>query len=309
MAQTYSEADVLGWKISRVVAEAHRLNIGDNDIAKLKEEEVNGPTLISLIIHGRLETVVSPDASKALVSLIHFPADRQTLQDELAEVQKQLAASKLQEEELQKQLMAFSYIDVWGACSHSSKSSTSRTRDENMQFRNSLVKYYELSHEKCMVTGESGKLKAAHIWPWAQSKHPSLGKLRIEEPDIDSPRNGLLLLTTIELAFDRKDICFLYDPFNVKFLVNILNPSLKTQQYVDGKCFGDLAGTFLNLPDGKFPFRRLLNTHARASYRNALLAGWISRDTLQAFEDYAHLSDVATDGPIDEEDSLASVSG
>lgn len=107
-----------------------------------------------------------------------------------------------------------------------------------------------------MVTGISGKLKAAHIWPWAQSKHPSLAKLKILETDIDSPQNGLLLLATIEAAFDRKDICFLYNPFKVsesfngKFMLRVLNPALVTQKCVPGGgTFGDLDGkAFLNLP-------------------------------------------------------------
>jgi hypothetical protein len=39
-----------------------------------------------------------------------------------------------------------------------------------------------------MVTGMSGKLKVAHIWPWAQSKHPSLVKLKI--PDTAAVQPG-----------------------------------------------------------------------------------------------------------------------
>jgi len=289
----FSEEEVLEWKIKRVVQEARRLGIDDAEIDRLEDAEVNGRTLISLINDGKLETVVSEDAAKAVLSIIQFPAGRRTLKEvegELAEVQRQLAA--------------FSFIDVWGACSHASKSSNSRTRDENLNFRASLVVYYALEQEKCMLTGMSGRLKAAHIWPWAQSKHPSLLKLRISQTDIDSPRNGLLLLASIEMAFDKKDLCFLYNPFNRRFVARVLNPTLMTQQYVaGGDTFGDLDNeASLTLPEGRLPFRRLLNTHARAAYRNAYLAGWITMDMLKEFEDYANLSDKSTETPIDFED-------
>eukprot|EP00604_Paraphysomonas_vestita_P003331 CAMPEP_0174818550 /NCGR_PEP_ID=MMETSP1107-20130205/1279_1 /TAXON_ID=36770 /ORGANISM="Paraphysomonas vestita, Strain GFlagA" /LENGTH=53 /DNA_ID=CAMNT_0016030559 /DNA_START=612 /DNA_END=770 /DNA_ORIENTATION=+ len=44
--------------------------------------------------------------------------------------------------------------------------------------------------------------------------------------DIDHVRNGLLLLDPIEQAFDRKDICFLYDPLTNELIAKVLNPSL-----------------------------------------------------------------------------------
>jgi hypothetical protein len=65
-----------------------------------------------------------------------------------------------------------------------------------------------------------------------------------------------LLLTAIEAAFDRKDICFLYNPFKVsesfngKFMLRVLNPALVVQQFApSGGTFGDLDGkAFLNIP-------------------------------------------------------------
>lgn len=84
-----------------------------------------------------------------------------------------------------------------------------------------------------MVTGNTtDRLTAAHIWPSAQGKHPSFLELGFKETEVDSPRNGLLLLTEIENAFDRKDICFLYNPFSPnkffpgKFILRVLNPAL-----------------------------------------------------------------------------------
>jgi hypothetical protein len=59
----------------------------------------------------------------------------------LKEVEDQLA-------ETQRQLAAFSFIDVWGACSHSSKSSNSRTRGMHI---NTLLPSLLLYIQQCFV--------------------------------------------------------------------------------------------------------------------------------------------------------------
>jgi hypothetical protein len=61
------------------------------------------------------------------------------------------------------------------------------------------------------MTSEGRTLKVAHIWPQSQSRHPELVGYRLTEEDVDSARNGLLLLATIEDAFDCKQLCFFYN--------------------------------------------------------------------------------------------------
>ena len=106
------------------------------------------------------------------------------------------------------------------------------------------MKYYELDGPYCMITGMSTELKTAHIWPASQRTHPSLVKLGLTEMDVDSARNGLLLLAGIEEAFDRKDICFLYnflnesESFPGKLMIRVLNPTLKDEE-IEG-AFDDL---------------------------------------------------------------------
>jgi hypothetical protein len=68
-----TRVDVLGWKIGRVVEEAKRLRIAEDQITKLQDEEISGRTLILLIKYGTLETILSEHAAKAQTSIILFP--------------------------------------------------------------------------------------------------------------------------------------------------------------------------------------------------------------------------------------------
>ncbi len=65
------------------------------------------------------------------------------------------------------------------------------------------------------VKDDAAVLTAAHIWPTRQAQSPFLKAFRLTEEDVDSPRNGLLLLSAIEQAFDRKQLCFIHNPFKV----------------------------------------------------------------------------------------------
>lgn len=75
-----------------------------------------------------------------------------------------------------------------------------------------MVENYKLGYAKCMVTGVYGKgrLTAVHIWPKGQTEISPL-----PENFEDNYRNGLILMRPIEHAFDRKQLCFLYNFFDV----------------------------------------------------------------------------------------------
>ena len=123
-------------------------------------------------------------------------------------------------------------------------------------------------------------------------------------PDIDHNRNGLLLLVPIEKAFDRKDICFLRTTNPEQLIVKVLNPSLMAMKMKDKenkttyrKTYGSINNRHLQLPDNKFPYRRLLCMHAKFAYSRALRKGWIQDDD-STFETYFNISDHGLDEPL-----------
>jgi hypothetical protein len=65
--------DVRGWRISRVVAEARRLRLDEQDITKLQDKEVSGRCLLAMINDGSLKKVLSSSAVEALVAIVQFP--------------------------------------------------------------------------------------------------------------------------------------------------------------------------------------------------------------------------------------------
>jgi len=165
----------------------------------------------------------------------------------------------------------------WDQRSHSSGSSSSRGSNGKL------------------LTGIPGAgLKAAHIWPARQAESFVLEQLCLTTNNVSSPRNGLLLLASIEDVFDKKQICFIYDPFLQQLKLQILDPSLGTTKYHPGKKFADLQGQPISLPANKFPFRRLLSAHAWTSFSHARQMNWVSQETFDMYKDYAHLSDIAT---------------
>jgi len=114
--------------------------------------------------------------------------------------------------------------------------------------------------------------------------------------DINSPRNGLLLFPLIEEVFDHKGACFLYNPFSKQLNYKILNPALMTKDPAN-KVTGNLYlcecdGKPLILPDDRFPFRRLLNFHARCAFEHAIEREWINASDYDT--DIFDLSDVAS---------------
>jgi hypothetical protein len=113
-----------------------------------------------------------------------------------------------------------------------------RSEEEQDFFKNSLITYYKCQGAqdtlKCMLTGQyfSRELvRADHIWKrsagyiivWIHSDYQRSTDLikhfGLTAGDLNSPRNGLLLHQKIEAAFDVKSLTFIYDPFQVCFLL------------------------------------------------------------------------------------------
>lgn len=201
-------------------------------------------------------------------------------------------------------------LDCW-------ESSSSRTKDEQVDFKNSLINYYtcggiNTKQIKCMVLNkffDRTSVRAVHIWKLA-TKGVGLPEFALKESDINNERNGLLLYESIEKAFDRKQLCFIYNPFVGYLHLKILCINLKNMFLIDdpqirislneSRKFNDIDGNTLILPKDIYPYRRLLNWHARCAYKTAKLNQWI--DDNENFEDFFYLSDlVSLPGDDDDE--------
>jgi hypothetical protein len=186
--------------------------------------------------------------------------------------------------------------------------SNARTVLENNLFKEALVQFYNCTrttdtHLKCMLTNTfypSFEVRASHIIK--RSTQGDTMHLYQLSRDIDDPRNGLLLLEPIEQAFDRKDICFLYNSLNKELTAKVLNPSLMTEHLKRSNpaktypmSYRDLDGLSLQLPPGVFPYRRVLSMHAKFAYSRALNQGWIT-DT-ETLNSYFNISDAGLTEP------------
>jgi hypothetical protein len=117
-------------------------------------------------------------------------------------------------------------------------------------------------------------------------------KFGLTVQDSISPRNGLLMLKIIEERFDIKDVCFLYDPFKKKLTLKVLNPDIMDTVVVpSAKTFRMLDGALLRHPRDKFPYRRILNFHAKCAYRRARERQWNTVGNNEVVNDYFNLSE------------------
>jgi len=204
--------------------------------------------------------------------------------------------------------------DIWGGSVSSQGSVASAAsgagRKNNGPFKESLITYYDrqagyhpkevdkdgepLALLRCMVLDKpliTPKVCASHLW--SHSRADDLPLLGLASTETENPRNGLLLAKSIEVAFDKKEACFLYNPFDQKFYFCVLNPSLlpiriynpdpKIQDDYDyPDTFASLNNKPLQLPKGVFPYKRILGFHARCTFKSAR-SKWITEERYQEF--------------------------
>jgi len=182
-------------------------------------------------------------------------------------------------------------LDPWEKASNlSSKESAKKN------FRRKVIKYYKRefnSSTLCMLTNElceDYNSKAAHIWPASKSTSSSLDRLGMHHADIASPRNGLLILRTIEQAFDLKRCCFIYDPFKKKLLFHIVDPSLNNENIFSNIPFKDYEGEPLHHPKNRIPFLRMLSIHAKACFETQMRLGNINKKEFEEFKVFDEIS-------------------
>ena len=165
---------------------------------------------------------------------------------------------------------------------------------ESSEFKRSVITYYdratvvdvdgEIRTANCMVANTAhnyGDLCPAHLVKHSQPALMTTYGLLVR--DIDNPRNGLLLLKMIEEEFDRKNVCFVRNPVTGGIIFKVLCPAIMTKRIfpsslTEVRTFSDIDNNVLQLPDGVFPYRRILYMHSKYSYARALHRGWLTAD-------------------------------
>lgn len=145
----------------------------------------------------------------------------------------------------------------------------------NAKFRAKVIAFYERASKsnknvKCQILDEftpvgeaQEKIIAAHIWK-ASTRGQALDEFGLHPSDVNDARNGLFLTKGIEDAFDKQQVCFLYNLLECRLILWVADPSIMTQTILGSdKIFSDVHQQPLLCPDGKMPYRRLLSWHAR----------------------------------------------
>lgn len=136
---------------------------------------------------------------------------------------------------------------------------------------------------------ENSHIICSHIWP----KHTygkGLDMFNLKHNDINEPRNFLRLHRDIEHAFDKKWLCFDYEPISAdefKLKLRVVNPDLldetkdvsiiKNNSRTKITTFGEInkeTSDYIFTKEKK-PFTRLLAAHANRTIHNARQFGWI----------------------------------
>jgi hypothetical protein len=116
--------------------------------------------------------------------------------------------------------------------------SNNRTQVESADFKRAVIDFYQrrevtdsatdtIISARCMISG--GVHNYADLCPAHLVKHckPELMTLYgLSQRNVDHPRNGILILKELELAFDRKTVCFLRNPITGELILRVLDPSL-----------------------------------------------------------------------------------
>lgn len=145
----------------------------------------------------------------------------------------------------------------------------------NPEFRQKVITFYRRAsiskkNVKCQVLDvytpieeAQGKIIAAHIWK-ASTRGKGLEDFGLEENDVNSPRNGLFLTKGIEDAFDKQQVCFLYNTLESKLVLWVADSNIMAK-LIEGstRMFSEVHQRPLLCPAACLPYRRLLSWHAR----------------------------------------------
>ena len=187
--------------------------------------------------------------------------------------------------------------------------SNCRTQQESTEFKRAVISFYNMAvtiegdrivQAKCMVSqavAPYNDLRPAHL---VKHSTPHLMYLYgLSADDINHPRNGMLMLDSIEKGFDHLDVCFLYNVMSQVLVVKVLNPALSSIRILpnspaETRTFSNIDGATV-LINEKMPYRRILSVHAKFAYSRALSKGWI--DNNETLATYFDASDRGVDEP------------
>jgi len=163
-------------------------------------------------------------------------------------------------------------LDPWEGIADSQ-----RTRESSQTLRQTVLAYYSIDSNFCMVCGDASGVVNAHIWP-VHSRGKGLKYVGLDASDVNDARNVLRLCKPIEVAFDKKEVMIIAE--GDQFILVVLNPDLMGKSVVGTPfIFSDCHKNPLQFCDRKcippvYPFRRLLAVHAHQAIRNAEKHNW-----------------------------------
>jgi len=186
-----------------------------------------------------------------------------------------------------------------------------RTQVESTEFKKNVIEFYGMARNvkgnrvnlaQCMATGvvaAYGDLRPVHLVKHSTPELMSMYGLSPSE--VDDARNGILILDSIEKAFDHLDVCFLYEPSTSALILKVLNPLLfkkriMPESVTEMRTFSDVDGSHMQIGiPGKIPYRRILSVHTKFAYARALDAKWI--ENTETLRTYFNVSEVGLQEP------------
>ena len=191
----------------------------------------------------------------------------------------------------------------------------------------SILNFYRIDKDVCMVLGKcdldesqdkgrKDRVMNAHLWP-NHTQGRGLNILQLNTEDVNDARNFLRLHKSLEHAFDRHEIIFLFVPNSASLLcdstvpaadsgstefrlqVRVLDPTLlastEKRVVVSTSPEKSLSWAEINNIESVWvfggrnpkPFTRILAQHAHSSIIRAEQYGWIQQDVVTEYRDRA----------------------
>ena len=162
--------------------------------------------------------------------------------------------------------------DPWNVTARSCASST-----RSLQLQ-TVIEFYGLKSDECMICGQCAKVANAHIWP----KHTKGDNVRsmfgLATDDMNHPRNYLRLAKPLKIAFDDKTITIVLQ--QGRLVLFVWKNSLKNQSIPGTRfSFMDCHPWPFKFHNSHRPYLPILAAHCRNFFMNAFrLEEYRSRD-------------------------------
>lgn len=161
---------------------------------------------------------------------------------------------------------------------------------QRKRLRQETINIYQPDHKPgrltCMASGEElpeNSVNLSHIWP-ARAVDGRLGEFGLRIQDGYTFRNAILMVATLEKAFDDLRIGFWYNHLTDELICRVIDPALlREKNKISGlnMTYAQLDGRVLQRgPHRETPFRRLLAWHYAACLDHARKFSWPTADLL-----------------------------